>query len=218
MKKNSVIIVSGGMDSITLLYDHKDEIALGISFDYGSNHNAREIPFAKMHCEHLGIKHITINLDFMHQYFKSSLLDGADAIPEGHYADDNMKSTVVPFRNGIMLSIAIGIAESNNLDQVFIANHGGDHTIYPDCRPEFIKAIDSAANAGTYNNVKVIAPYTQITKSDIARIGKKLGIDYTETWSCYKGGEIHCGKCGTCVERKEALAEAGIEDCTIYEE
>ena len=218
MKKNSVIIVSGGMDSITLLYDHKDEIALGISFDYGSNHNAREIPFAKMHCERLGIKHITINLDFMHQYFKSSLLDGADAIPEGHYADDNMKSTVVPFRNGIMLSIAIGIAESNNLDQVFIANHGGDHTIYPDCRPEFIKAIDSAAKAGTYNNVKVIAPYTQITKSDIARIGKKLGIDYTETWSCYKGGEIHCGKCGTCVERKEALAEAGIEDCTIYEE
>ena len=218
MKKNSVIIVSGGMDSITLLYDHKDEIALGISFDYGSNHNAREIPFAKMHCERLGIKHITINLDFMHQYFKSSLLDGADAIPEGHYADDNMKSTVVPFRNAIMLSIAIGIAESNNLHQVFIANHGGDHTIYPDCRPEFIKAIDSAANAGTYNNVKVIAPYTQITKSDIARIGKKLGIDYTETWSCYKGGEIHCGKCGTCVERKEALAEAGIEDCTIYEE
>ena len=218
MKKNSVIIVSGGMDSITLLYDHKDEIALGISFDYGSNHNAREIPFAKMHCERLGIKHITINLDFMHQYFKSSLLDGADAIPEGHYADDNMKSTVVPFRNGIMLSIAIGIAESNNLDQVFIANHGGDHTIYPDCRPEFIKAIDSAANAGTYNNVKVIAPYTQITKSDIARIGKKLGIDYTETWSCYKGSEKHCGKCGTCVERKEALSEAGIEDCTIYEE
>ena len=215
--KNSVIIVSGGMDSITLLYDHKDEIALGISFDYGSNHNAREIPFAKMHCERLFIKHITINLDFMHQYFKSSLLDGAEAIPEGHYADDNMKSTVVPFRNGIMLSIAIGIAESNNLDQVFIANHGGDHTIYPDCRPEFINAIDAAATAGTYNNVKVVAPYTKITKSDIARIGKKLGIDYTETWSCYKGGEVHCGKCGTCVERKEALAEAGIEDKTIYE-
>lgn len=215
--KNSAIIVSGGMDSITLLYDHKDEIALGISFDYGSNHNAREIPFAKMHCERLGIKHITINLDFMHQYFKSSLLDGAEAIPEGHYADDNMKSTVVPFRNGIMLAIAIGIAESNNLDQVFIANHGGDHTIYPDCRPEFINAIDAAAIAGTYNNVKVIAPYTKITKSDIARIGKRLGIDYAETWSCYKGGEVHCGKCGTCVERKEALAEAGIEDKTIYE-
>lgn len=205
------------MDSITLLYDHKDEIALGISFDYGSNHNAREIPFAKMHCERLGIKHITINLDFMHQYFKSSLLEGADAIPEGNYAEANMKSTVVPFRNGIMLSIAIGIAESNNLDQVFIANHGGDHTIYPDCRPEFINAIDAAATAGTYNNVKVIAPYTNITKGDIARIGKRLGIDYTETWSCYKGGEVHCGRCGTCEERKEALAEAGIEDHTVYE-
>lgn len=214
--KDSVIIVSGGMDSITLLYDKKDEIALGISFNYGSNHNEREIPFAKMHCERLGIKHITINLGFMHDYFKSSLLEGADAIPEGHYAADNMKSTVVPFRNGIMLSIAIGIAESNGLKKVLIANHGGDHTIYPDCRPEFIDAIDKAAQAGTFVNVQVSAPYTNITKADIARIGKRLGIDYSETWSCYKGGEKHCGKCGTCVERKEALAEAGIEDMTEY--
>ena len=216
--KDSVIIVSGGMDSITLLYDKKDEIALGISFDYGSNHNAKEIPFAEMHCRRLGIKHITINLDFMHRYFKSSLLEGAEAIPEGHYADDNMKSTVVPFRNGIMLSIAIGIAESNNLKKVLIANHSGDHTIYPDCRPKFIKAIDAAAYAGTFVNTHVEAPYTNITKGDIARIGKKLGLDYTETWSCYKGGDKHCGKCGTCVERKEALAEAGIKDATEYEE
>jgi len=216
--KDSVIIVSGGMDSITLLYDKKDEIALGISFDYGSNHNAKEIPFAEMHCKQLGIKHITINLDFMHQYFKSSLLQGAEAIPEGHYADENMKSTVVPFRNGIMLSIAIGIAESNQLKKVLIANHGGDHTIYPDCRPQFIQAIDAAANAGTFVNVRVEAPYTNITKGDIARIGKRLGLDYTETWSCYKGGEKHCGKCGTCIERKEALQEAGIHDATEYEE
>ena len=216
--KDSVIIVSGGMDSITLLYDKKDEIALGISFDYGSNHNAKEIPLAEMHCRRLGIKHITINLDFMHRYFKSSLLEGAEAIPEGHYADDNMKSTVVPFRNGIMLSIAIGIAESNNLKKVLIANHGGDHTIYPDCRPEFIKAIDAVAYAGTFVNTHVEAPYTNITKGDIARIGKQLGLDYTETWSCYKGGDKHCGKCGTCVERKEALAEAGIKDATEYEE
>ena len=216
--KDSVIIVSGGMDSITLLYDKKDEIALGISFDYGSNHNAKEIPFAEMHCKRLGIKHITINLDFMHQYFKSSLLQGAEAIPEGHYADENMKSTVVPFRNGIMLSIAIGIAESNHLKKVLIANHGGDHTIYPDCRPQFIEAIDAAANAGTFVNVLVEAPYTNITKGDIARIGKRLGLDYTETWSCYKGGEKHCGKCGTCIERKEALQEADIHDATEYEE
>ena len=212
--KDSAIIVSGGMDSITLLYDKKDEIALGISFDYGSNHNAREIPFAQMHCERLGIKHIVINLDFMHRYFKSSLLDGADAIPEGHYEADNMKSTVVPFRNGIMLSIATGIAESHNLKKVLIANHGGDHTIYPDCRPEFIHAIDKAARYGTFINVGVSAPYTDITKGQIASIGKRLGIDYRETWSCYKGGVVHCG---TCIERKEALAEAGIEDPTVYE-
>ena len=215
--KDSVIIVSGGMDSTTLLYDRRDEIALAISFDYGSNHNAREIAYAEMHCKRLGIEHITIPLDFMHKYFRSSLLEGADAIPEGHYAAENMKSTVVPFRNGIMLAVAAGVAESRNLTKLLIANHGGDHTIYPDCRPEFISAMDSATNAGTYVGVRVIAPYTNITKGDIARIGKKLGIDYAETWSCYKGGEKHCGKCGTCVERKEALAYAGIEDTTEYE-
>lgn len=216
--KDSVIIVSGGMDSITLLYDKKNEIALGISFNYGSNHNAKEIPLAEMHCRRLGIKHIIINLDFMGQYFKSSLLEGGEAIPEGNYADENMKSTVVPFRNGIMLSIAIGIAESNNLKKVLIANHGGDHTIYPDCRPEFIKAIDAAAYAGTFVNAHVEAPYTHITKGDIARIGKRLGLDYAETWSCYKGADKHCGRCGTCIERKEALTEAGIDDTTEYEE
>lgn len=216
--KDSIIIVSGGMDSVTLLYDFKDRIALGISFDYGSNHNAKEIPFAKLHCERLGIKHVTIPLDFMHQYFKSSLLEGADAIPEGHYQDENMKSTVVPFRNGIMLAIAAGMAESYGLSHVMIANHGGDHAIYPDCRPEFISAMSNATEAGSYNGVTVLAPYTNITKGDIARRGKELGIDYNETWSCYKGGKKHCGKCGTCVERKEALHDAGIEDTTEYEE
>lgn len=215
--KDSVIIVSGGMDSITLLYDKKEEIALAVTFDYGSNHNAKEITWAKVHCERLKIKHIVIKLDFMHKYFTSSLLEGADAIPEGHYADENMKSTVVPFRNGIMLSIAAGIAESNGLKKVLIANHGGDHTIYPDCRPAFIKAMNEATENGTYVNVSICAPYTNITKAGIARIGKRLGIDYSETWSCYKGGEKHCGKCGTCIERKEALALAGIEDKTEYE-
>lgn len=216
--KDSVIIVSGGMDSITLLYDYKDRIALAVSFDYGSNHNAKEIPFAKLHCERLGIKHVTIKLDFMSKYFASSLLEGADAIPEGHYADENMKSTVVPFRNGIMLSIAVGIAESNGLQHVMMANHGGDHAIYPDCRPEFVNSFSDAAKAGTYNDVTLLAPYTNISKADIARRGKQLGIDYTETWSCYKGEDVHCGKCGTCVERKEALALAGIEDHTIYKD
>lgn len=215
--KDSVIIVSGGMDSITLLYDMKDRIALGISFDYGSNHNAREIHFARLHCERLGIRHIVIKLGFMHQYFKSSLLEGADAVPEGHYADENMKSTVVPFRNGIMLAIATGVAESNNFKYVMMANHGGDHTIYPDCRPEFVKAMSQATHFGTYPGIEILAPYTNITKADIARRGKLLGINYAETWSCYKGGEKHCGRCGTCVERKEALREAGIDDPTEYE-
>lgn len=215
--KDSVIIVSGGLDSITLLYDKADEIALAISFYYGANHNEREIPFAHLHCERLGIKHITIPLSFMHDYFKSSLLSGAEKIPEGHYKESNMLSTVVPFRNGIMLSIAAGIAESHGLKRLLIANHGGDHAIYPDCRPEFIKAINAATQAGTYINVEVSAPYTNFSKADIVRRGIQLGINYAETWSCYKGGNTHCGKCGTCVERQEAFILAGVPDPTIYE-
>ena len=215
--KDSVIVVSGGMDSVTLLYEKKDEIALGISFDYGSNHNHNELPLAALHCQRLGIAHVVVPLDFMHQYFKSSLLESGDSIPDGSYDEENMKSTVVPFRNGVMLAVAAGIAESNGLTKVLIANHGGDHTIYPDCRPEFIAAMDAAVEAGTFARVRVVAPYTNISKADIARRGRALGIDYAETWSCYKGGHVHCGTCGTCVERKEALREAGIEDNTTYQ-
>ena len=216
--KDSVIIVSGGMDSITMLYEYKDRIKLAISFDYGSNHNAREIPFAKLHCDRLGIRHIVLSLDFMRQYFKSSLLEGAESIPEGSYDEDNMKSTVVPFRNGIMLSIAIGIAESHHLKYVMMANHGGDHTIYPDCRPEFVHAMSDAAVAGTFVGVELWAPYTDLTKAEIACHGNSLGINYADTWSCYKGLEHHCGNCGTCLERKGALREAGIEDLTMYQD
>ena len=216
--KKSLIILSGGMDSVTLLYDKKEEIALAVTFDYGSNHNKREQEFAKEHCKALGIEHIIIPLAFMHDYFKSSLLDGADAIPEGHYAAENMKSTVVPFRNGIMLSIACGLAESRGLSSVLIANHYGDHSIYPDCCEPFIKAMGDAMKLGTYAGIKIDAPYTNITKTDVAKIGKALGVDYSKTYSCYKGGKKHCGKCGTCVERKEALRDAGIDDPTEYED
>ena len=214
--KNGLIILSGGMDSITMLYEYQDHIKMAISFDYGSNHNMREIPFAKLHCRRLKIKHYTIHLGFMHKHFKSSLLEGAAAIPDGRYDDVNMKSTVVPFRNGIILSIAVGFAESRGLNAGCIANHAGDHSIYPDCRASFIDAISKAAEQGTYNHMKIIAPYTNITKADIASRGKVLGIDYSETWSCYKGGQVHCGTCGTCVERKEALRQAGIYDKTVY--
>lgn len=208
--KDSVIIYSGGMDSTTLLHQEKERIALAISFDYGSNHNAREIECAKWQCEQLGIEHMVIPLKFMGEYFESSLLAGSDAIPEGHYADENMKSTVVPFRNGIMLSVACGMAESRGLKHVMMANHGGDHAIYPDCRGGFVEAMSRAMEEGTYDHVDIIAPFTGITKNEIAVIGKKLGVDYSHTYSCYKGGAEHCGKCGTCVERQEALDYAGI--------
>lgn len=216
--KDSIIILSGGMDSVTMLYEYRERIALAVTFNYGSNHAKREISFAKYHCKKLGVEHIIIQLSFIKKYFDSSLLSGAENIPSGHYADENMKSTVVPFRNGIMLSVACGIAESRGLKNVMIANHGGDHAIYPDCRPEFIEGMTSAMTNGTYNGVKIFAPYTNITKGDIAVKGKELGIDYTKTWSCYRGGRVHCGTCGTCVERKEAMSYAGIEDKTKYEE
>ncbi len=206
------------MDSVTLLYDYRDVVALAVTFDYGSNHNAREIACARIHCRRLGIEHIVIPLAFVAKYFKSSLLSGADAIPEGNYDDENMKSTVVPFRNGIMLAVACGIAESRDLRRVMLANHFGDHAIYPDCRRDFVDAMSEAMRCGTYCGVTVFAPYTDITKADIARRGALLGIDYAETYSCYKGGEHHCGRCGTCRERREALAVAGIADPTLYDD
>ena len=211
----AILIYSGGLDSTTLLYEYKDSIALAVTFDYGSKHNAREIAYARENCKRLGIKHLVIPLAFIGQYFKSDLLLGGGEIPEGSYADDNMKSTVVPFRNGIMLAIAAGLAESYELDAVMLANHSGDHAIYPDCRPAFIDAFAAAVEAGTYNGVKVVSPYCNIDKRAIALRGKALGLDYSLTYSCYKGGEKHCGKCGTCVERKEALAGF---DSTVYEE
>lgn len=214
--KDCVLILSGGMDSVTLLYDYQERIALAVSFNYGSNHNAREIPFARLHCERLGIEHLVIPLEFMGHYFHSSLLEGDDVIPEGHYADENMRSTVVPFRNGIMLAVATGLAESRGLQHVMMANHGGDHAIYPDCRPEFVEAFDRTAQAGTYVGVRLHSPYTNLTKADIVRRGKDLAIDYAMTWSCYQGGDCQCGRCGTCVERREAFALAGIDDTTSY--
>ena len=215
-ERDSVIIYSGGLDSTTLLYEEQQRIALAVTFDYGSNHAAREIACARHHCSLLGIGHVVIELGFMSRYFSSSLLSGAEAIPDGSYDDSNMHSTVVPFRNGIMLSIACGLAESRGLTRVLIANHGGDHAIYPDCRPAFVEAMDGAMQAGTYEGVRLAAPYTNLTKADLVRRGAALGIDYGRTYSCYRGGEHHCGTCGTCTERKEAFREAGIPDPTVY--
>jgi 7-cyano-7-deazaguanine synthase len=202
----SVIIYSGGLDSTVLLHQYKDEIGLAVSFDYGSKHNEMEIGFARKNCQKLNIPHLIIPLSFF-SHFKSSLLKSGGEIPTGNYANDNMKSTVVPFRNGIMLSIAAGIAESNEMNAVLIANHDGDHSIYPDCRTEFIHAIDEAVRLGTYADVRVVSPYSDRSKRDIALIGRELGVDFSDTYSCYKGGEVHCGLCSTCIERKEALED-----------
>ncbi len=213
---SKLLIYSGGMDSTTMLHQFKDEIALALSFNYGSKHNMIEIRHAAKNCEQLGIEHLVINLGNVMKHFKSALLlDGGD-IPEGHYSEDNMASTVVPFRNGIMLSIAAGIAESNNLISILVASHYGDDAQYPDCRQTFVDPMREAINAGTGNHVILEAPYTLNTKDQIAKIGYSLSIDWSTTYSCYKGGKNHCGRCGTCVERIWALQ--GLEDTTIYED
>lgn len=208
--RDTLIVLSGGMDSTTMLYEYAGSIALAVNFSYGANHNEREARCARYHCSRLGIELVEIDLAFIGRLFESSLLSGADAIPSGHYADTNMRSTVVPFRNGIMLSVAAGLAESRGLAAVMIASHGGDHAIYPDCRAGFVGAMARAVAEGTYEHIRLLAPYTSLSKADIARRGVKLGVDYSRTYSCYRGGEHHCGTCGTCVERREALDAAGL--------
>lgn len=216
--RDALLVLSGGMDSVTMLYDYADIIALAVNFNYGSNHNEREAVFAREHCSKLGVELVEIDLSFIGRHFHSSLLEGADAIPDGDYSFDNMKSTVVPFRNGIMLAAAAGLAESRGLKRVMIANHNGDHALYPDCRQIFVDAMSKAVAAGTYDGITVYAPYTCLSKTDIARRGKELGVNFSHTYSCYKGGETHCGTCGTCRERRQALAEAGVADTTVYED
>ena len=216
--KEALMVLSGGMDSVTMLYEYAPTIELAVNFTYGSNHNERELECARYHCRKLGIELVEINLAFIGELFYSSLLEGADAVPEGSYDFDSMKSTVVPFRNGIMLAAAAGLAESRGLKAVMIANHAGDHAIYPDCRDAFIKAMAGAIAQGTYEHIELRAPYTLLTKAQIAERGGRLGVDYGKTYSCYRGGEKHCGRCGTCIERREALAEAGLPDPTEYED
>ena len=214
------VLLSGGMDSVTVLYEamRSHEVVACLSFDYGSKHNAKEIPFAKLHAERHGIPHHVVELDFMDKLFKSDLLKSGGDIPEGHYAEESMKQTVVPFRNGIMLAVATGFAESVEAEGVVIAAHSGDHAIYPDCREPFMQAMGDAMQHGTYVDIELLRPFIDSDKAAIAKRGVELGIDFTETWSCYKGGDVHCGVCGTCVERREAFQLADLEDPTAYEQ
>lgn len=214
------VLLSGGMDSVAAFYHvlGAHEVVACLSFDYGSKHNAKEIPFAELHAARHGIPHHTIRLDFMDRLFKSSLLRSGGEIPEGHYAEESMKQTVVPFRNGIMLAIAAGYAESVEAEGLVIAAHSGDHAIYPDCREPFMQGMATAIAEGTYAKIEVLRPFIDMDKAGIARRGVELGIDFSETWSCYKGGDVHCGVCGTCVERREAFLLAGLPDPTVYEQ
>jgi len=216
--RNSLIALSGGVDSTTLLYEYRDEIACAVGFNYGSKHNARELAAAKAICHELGIPYLIIPLAFIGEYFRSDLLLSGGEMQLGDYSEENMSSTVVPFRNGIMLSVLAGLAESRDLQQVLIANHFGDHAIYPDCRESFVKPMGEAITAGTSNGVKLVAPYTTLTKAEIVARGTRLGVPYGKTYSCYQGGERHCGRCGTCRERHDAFVANGLEDPTLYEE
>lgn len=216
--RNSLIALSGGVDSTTLLYEYREEVACAVGFDYGSKHNARELAAAKAICRELEIPYLIIPLAFIGEYFRSDLLLSGGEMQLGDYSEENMSSTVVPFRNGIMLSILAGLAESRDLQQVLIANHFGDHAIYPDCRESFIKPMGEAITAGTSNGVKLVAPYTTLTKAEIVARGTRLGVPYGKTYSCYQGGERHCGRCGTCRERHDAFVANGLKDPTLYEE
>lgn len=214
-----VVLCSGGMDSVTALHwaQARWRVTAALSFDYGAKHNAREIPFAAEHATRLGVPQQTIALPFVDELFASDLLKSGGEIPEGHYEAASMKQTVVPFRNAIMLSIATGFAESRGAAGLVIAAHGGDHAVYPDCREAFMRAMGDAMRLGTYAGIALLRPFIDFDKAAIARAGAELGVDYARTWSCYKGGALHCGKCGTCVERREAFALAGLADPTVYE-
>ena len=219
----AVAIVSGGMDSVTLAYHLKEEydtLEL-ISFNYGQRHS-KELECAKWQANYLKANHQIIDISGIRPLLKGSSLTDNIEVPEGHYAEASMAQTVVPNRNAIMLSIAWGLACSSEADVLACGVHAGDHHIYPDCRPEFITELNTSLRTGTVGhrkeNLKLIAPFVNYDKTWIAGRGYELGVSFENTWTCYKGLDRHCGKCGSCTERKEAFALAGVPDSTLYDE
>ena len=216
---NALLICSGGFDSVTLAYRLAAEQSLGtlLTFDYGQRHR-KEIDAACLAAGRLNVPHLVMDIGHIGRQLSGSALTDDIAVPHGHYSEENMKVTVVPNRNAIMLTIAFGIAAARGLDTVALAVHGGDHFIYPDCRPDFIqlfgemqtKALDGVAE------VALFAPYVDTDKTGIARDAARYSVPVADTWSCYEGGDIHCGRCGTCVERIEAMTLAGLADPTPY--
>jgi 7-cyano-7-deazaguanine synthase len=214
----AVVLFSGGLDSTVLVYDLLNEGAdlKLLSIDYGQRHE-KELKSSSEIAEFLGLEHEILRLPMLNNLLGgSALTDPSISLPEGHYAEDSMKATVVPNRNMILLSLAAGHAISLQFDTVAYAAHAGDHTIYPDCRPEFATAMDQALKLCDWNTVSLYRPFVQLSKHDLVRKGKELGVPFEKTWSCYAGNDKHCGKCGTCVERKEAFELVGLLDPTEY--
>jgi 7-cyano-7-deazaguanine synthase len=215
----TIVICSGGLDSVTLAYKvaAENELIGLVSFDYGQRHK-KEINFAQKCADKLGTTHQLIDISHIGAMLSGSALTDDIAVPDGHYAEESMKLTVVPNRNAIMLAIVYGIASAQGADAVATAVHGGDHFIYPDCRPAFIDAFQTMQDHALegLSNIKLSTPFVSSSKADIVSAGKKLGVPFEETWSCYKGGEDHCGRCGTCVERIEAFDIADVIDPTVY--
>ena len=213
-----IVLLSGGLDSVTVLHHMAatEQVVAALSFDYGAKHNARELPCAADQCRTLRIPNRVVPLTFLAETFKSDLLKTGGRIPDGHYEEQTMKKTVVPFRNGVFLSLGAGYAESQGAEAVAIAAHAGDHTIYPDCREDFLGPMAQAMEKGTYAGIRLLRPFVAMNKAAIVRRGTELRVDYARTWSCYKGGLLHCGTCGTCIERREAFLHAGVADPTPY--
>ena len=219
----AVAVVSGGLDSAVLthhLRNHGWDLRL-LSFDYGQRH-AKELDCARTLAAALDVRHDVVDLTSVGRLLAgSALTDDAVDVPDGHYTDDTMKATIVPNRNAILLAIAFGHAVAVEADIVATAVHAGDHPIYPDCRPEFVHAFEKVARVGNegfgHPAMRVEAPFLHLDKVDIVKRGAALGVPFAETWSCYRGGERHCGRCGTCVERREAFSLAGVDDPTAYE-
>lgn len=217
-----VVLCSGGMDSSSLLalLNKHDFNILPLTFNYGSKHNYAEFSALINICKFLKLrKPIRIDMSNIFIHFKSSLLQKDAKIPHGHYAEDSMKNTVVPGRNSIMLSIALGIAQSNNIDWIGIANHAGDHFIYPDCRKEYIDHLAGAFNIASEGKVGILSPFINMDKSQIAKVGHNCSLPLEMTWSCYEGNleKGQCGLCSTCSEKHWGLLKAGLEDKTVYQ-
>lgn len=213
-----LILLSGGLDSTTLLADRAQTAALALSVHYGQRHK-KELVAAQEVAAHYGVEHHIVDLSAWGALLTgSALTDWSVEVPHGHYADESMRITVVPNRNAVMLMAAVGVAESRSLSRVLLAVHAGDHPIYPDCRPEFIESANRTAMFATDGRVRVCAPFVNWAKVDIAAHAGRLEVPVGLTWSCYKGGTVHCGRCGTCTERREAFQLAGLTDPTEYED